>query len=353
MSVHVWLRAETKANEARTALVPIDAKQLVDGGFQVSVEQSSQRIFSTDDYARCGCQVVPAGAWENASASTFVLGLKELPTNDAPLKQNHIYFAHAFKHQKGWSDLLGRFQRGRGKLLDLEYFTDDAGGRLIAFGYWAGFAGAVLAIEAWILQQGGNKRAILPAVQSVEDIESYFDQLNNKLDQFDHTPRSLIIGGAGRSGRGAADALHQLELRSTLWNRRRTAKGGPFEDILAFNILINCVFVNRKIAPFLTGETLKKQRQLSVITDVSCDPTGPFNTLPIYNASTSFDQPVQRLKGQAILDLISIDHLPSMFPKQSSEDFSNQLLPHLLDLKDGSAVLDRAEKCYLDALREI
>ena len=38
------------------------------------------------------------------------------------------------------------------------------------------------------------------------------------------------------------------------------------------------------------------------------------------------------------LDVVAIDHLPSLLPRESSEDFASQLLPHLLALKDGSPV---------------
>ena len=38
------------------------------------------------------------------------------------------------------------------------------------------------------------------------------------------------------------------------------------------------------------------------------------------------------LDGPPPLDLVAIDHLPSMLPRESSEDFSEQLLPTLLQL---------------------
>jgi len=34
------------------------------------------------------------------------------------------------------------------------------------------------------------------------------------------------------------------------------------------------------------------------------------------------------------LSVISIDHLPSLLPREASEAFSKDLLPHLLQLKD-------------------
>ena len=54
-----------------------------------------------------------------------------------------------------------------------------------------------------------------------------------------------------------------------------------------------------------------------------------------------------------ILDIIAIDHLPSMFPQKSSESFSSRLLPHLIDLEKGSPVWDGAQKLFEDKLKEL
>ena len=42
--------------------------------------------------------------------------------------------------------LLSRFAAGGGALLDLEYLVDGKGRRLAAFGFWAGYLGAALAV---------------------------------------------------------------------------------------------------------------------------------------------------------------------------------------------------------------
>jgi saccharopine dehydrogenase (NAD+, L-lysine forming) len=36
-------------------------------------------------------------------------------------------FGHCFKQQGGWKDLLARFERGQGLLLDIEFLHDDKG----------------------------------------------------------------------------------------------------------------------------------------------------------------------------------------------------------------------------------
>lgn len=73
-----------------------------------------------------------------------------------------------------------------------------------------------------------------------------------------------------------------------------TAKGGPFNEILDVDVFVNCIYLSSAIPPFLTREQIVdagKQRNLSVVVDVSCDTTNPFNPLPIYSINTTFSQP--------------------------------------------------------------
>jgi alanine dehydrogenase len=96
------------------------------------------------------------------------------------------------------------------------------------------------------------------------------------------------------------------------------------------------------IAPFVNVETLSSpKRALSVVCDVSADTTNPHNPIPIYDITTTFDKPTVPVKLPADtqgppLSVISIDHLPSLLPRESSEQFSQALLPSLLQLKDRS-----------------
>jgi hypothetical protein len=75
-----------------------------------------------------------------------VVGLKELPEDVAELKNEHIFFAHCYKNQGGWQEILRRFQRGDGTLLDLEFLVDDKGRRVAAFGRPAGMTSLFISI---------------------------------------------------------------------------------------------------------------------------------------------------------------------------------------------------------------
>lgn len=375
----LWLRAESKAFEERTLLTPAVTRELLKAGYEVVVERSVARIFDDEDYQEAGCRLVPEGSWQAAPAHAFILGLKELDPVLGPFTRRHVHFAHVYKHQNGWQETLTAFARGKGTLYDLEYLVDDQGRRVAAFGYWAGFVGAATAVLAWAGQTLG-KEPSLPALQAWPDknalVAEVREQLAQALSQVkepsaavaepgsdassaEHPdesakagPRALVIGALGRCGRGACELLEACNVPVTRWDQAETAAGGPFDAVLEHELLVNCVFVNAPSQPFTTREHLQSaSRRLSVIADVSCDPTGEFNPLPVYQDCTTMDKPVERLlpatAAAPALDIIAIDHLPSLLPRESSEDFSSQMLPHLLGLKEPDAgVWSRAEAVF-------
>jgi saccharopine dehydrogenase (NAD+, L-lysine-forming) len=77
-----------------------------------------------------------------------------------------------------------------------------------------------------------------------------------------------------------------------------------------------------------------------VLADVTCDVTGPTNMLPVNTEITTWQEPVRRLHdgnpahGTAPLDVIAIDNLPSLLPREAGEGFSADLAPHLLGLAE-------------------
>jgi saccharopine dehydrogenase (NAD+, L-lysine-forming) len=349
---HLWLRDETKPHERRTALTPNHAKILLDAGFKVTVEHSTLRCFADADYIAIGAEMQPAGSWTDAPQEAIIMGIKELPDEPAALIHRHIFFAHAYKGQAGWESTIRRFKDGGGSLLDLEFLVDDRGRRVAAFGRWAGFSGAALAVDIWAHQQV-HGTAAFPAVRMVRDETELLAGLRERLQTASkakgRAPRAIIIGAGGRCGSGALDLFRKLDVpleNLTLWDMAETAKGGPFAEILEHDIFVNCVLVEGGMKPFLDGETLLLSRKLSVVSDVSCDPFSPYNPIPIYDRITTFSDPVIRLDAGNLLDLTAIDHLPSLLPRESSEDFGEQLLPHLLALGSDSPVWSRARDLY-------
>ncbi|MFT5115453.1 MAG: saccharopine dehydrogenase (NAD+, L-lysine-forming) [Parasphingorhabdus sp.] len=351
---HLWLRAETKANEHRTPLTPAHARQLLELGFQITVEKSTQRIFADSFFTDAGCKLAPAGSWPNADAECFILGIKELPDDETMLGHKHIMFGHLYKDQDDWHQQLSRFRDGGGMLLDLEYLTDNNGRRVSAFGYWAGFAGAALAIKQWLGRQAKGDQFQLSAERPYSNQSSLIQSLTARSQGLNN-PRVLVIGSLGRCGRGAMDLCRQLGIEPDGWDQTETSTGGPFASILQYDILVNSVLLGEDVAPFINRDLLDSEsRKLQVIGDVSCDPNNPGNPLPIYNRITDFEQPVLRVNDtDPALDIIAVDHLPSLLPKESSEDFSAQLVSHLIDLDKGSEVWNRCIAIYQHHCRRL
>ncbi|KAJ1340442.1 hypothetical protein BSLG_004961 [Batrachochytrium salamandrivorans] len=253
MSVHLWLRAETKKNEQRAALTPLVCKALLAHGFNVTIEHCSQRIFNDSEYERMA------------------------------------------------GKMLNRFVRGSGLLLDLE-FLEKKGRRVAAFGYHAGYAGAAVGLDIWCHQQLAPPSSPVPKQHPFANESELIKYLKSRLGKAckaaGKMPSIMVIGALGRCGSGACD------------------------------------LARAPITPFLTKTMLQDpSRVLSVLTDVSCDATNPHNPIPVYYGASTFDDPVIKVEaGSVSLDVIAIDHLPTLLPREASEAFCNDLLPSLLDL---------------------
>ncbi|KAI5833735.1 Formate/glycerate dehydrogenase catalytic domain-like protein [Schizophyllum commune Tattone D] len=354
-----WLRCEKKPFEKRAALTPTTAKKLIDQGFEIFVERDEQRIFDDKEYEAVGCKLVDNNTWPNAPKDIPIIGLKELEESTDPLPHTHIQFAHCYKNQAGWSKVLDRFHRGGGKLYDLEFLTDATGRRVAAFGYHAGFAGAAAGALALAANKKGQQLGLLTPYPNedamVKAVRAALPGGSGK------GVRALVIGALGRCGRGAVDLFRKIGLEENdivKWDMAETAKGGPFQEILDVDIFVNCIYLSSSIPPFLTQEFIQKagkNRRLSVVVDVSCDITNPHNPIPIYNINTTFSHPtvpVETGAGNPPLSVISIDHLPTLLPREASEQFSHDLLPSLLEFpnRDKARVWTDAEKLFREKL---
>ena len=340
---HIWVRAEQRAFEQRVGLTPAGAATLLAAGHQVTVEESSMRAISLEGFADAGCAIAAEHSWTDTPKETIIFGLKELNQDGPDLCHRHIMFGHAYKGQEDGTHLLRRFKRGGGTLYDLEYLTKKNGCRIAAFGYYAGFAGAAIGVMAMAAQEAGK---LLGPVGIYLTKDALLDVLGGLTLEIKKT--AIIIGAKGRVGTGAKHLLQRVGFETTLWDMDETKHGGPFPEILDHALFVNCILAGPNVPVFFPKSSIRVDRQLRVIADVSCDPNSSYNPIPIYDRSTTFADPLVRVAGGSdLLDVMAIDNLPSMLPIESSNDYADQLLPYLLRLDDiGSGVWARAAQRF-------
>jgi saccharopine dehydrogenase (NAD+, L-lysine-forming) len=210
---------------------------------------------------------------------------------------------------------LERFRRGGGRLFDIEYLTDNDGKRVVAFGHWAGYVGAALGV----LHLAGALAAPLAPIAKPE------------LD--------AQLARAGKAGADQLLALVTAGVPITRWDRQET-RDLHKQALLGHDLLVNCVVTHTPTTPFVEKADLDHERRLQLLADVTCDVTGPTNMLPVNTEITTWQEPVRRLHGgnpehgTAPLEIIAIDNLPSLLPREASEGFSADLTPHLLGLAE-------------------
>jgi saccharopine dehydrogenase (NAD+, L-lysine-forming) len=127
--------------------------------------------------------------------------------------------------------------------------------------------------------------------------------------------------------------------------------------LLDHDIMVNAVYVAEPDRPFLTPADLDREaeeRRLTVVSDVSCDVTSACNRLPINAQVTSWAQPVRRLRtAPRPLDVLAIDNLPSLLPKEASSEFSADLLPWVKTLPQGGPSWSRCQDRFREACRQL
>jgi alanine dehydrogenase len=69
-----------------------------------------------------------------------------------------------------------------------------------------------------------------------------------------------------------------------------------------------------------------------IIVDISCDYNNPNNPIKIYEEATSWEEPVYSYNKY--VDIIAINNLPSLLPKDSSNEFSKILVELLLNFNN-------------------
>ncbi len=131
--------------ERRVPLIPSDVSHLTKSGVRVLVQPSTMRIYKDMEFKSAGAELV-----EDVSPAHTILGVKEFPMENLIENKAYMIFSHTIKAQAYNMPFLDECLKKRVRLFDYETIraapqpgVPGAGGRLVAFGKFAGYAGMI------------------------------------------------------------------------------------------------------------------------------------------------------------------------------------------------------------------
>ncbi|WP_273444226.1 NAD(P)-dependent oxidoreductase [Neolewinella agarilytica] len=365
--------------DARVPLTPTQVAGLRKQGIDIVVQPSPGRTFKDEEYAELGIPMV-----EDISDRELLLGIKEVPISQLIPNKKYCFFAHVAKEQP-YNQPLMRALLDKGIThMDYEYFTDEKGKRLIAFGYWAGMVGAHNTVWTYAQRTGAFQ---LPRLKDLYDYAAA-KEVYAKLTL---PPIRIVLTGTGRVGQGAAQVLEDMgftkispaaylngekkdEAVFTQLHVRDYAKhpkGGPIDKQHFYqhgeeyqsnfapyakvsDLFINGIFWDGKAPAFFTREEMTTDDfRIRVIGDVTCDIAPAASVPSTLRASTIADpvfgyDPLTGKETEAYrtdgIDIMSIDNLPSELPRDASEAFGKVFIEKILPeyAREKSGILERA-----------
>ena len=377
MMLKIAIREETKNKwERRTPLVAEAVKTLQSDGIEIAVQKSPIRIQPEAEFIAAGAKIV-----DSVDNANCVLGIKEPVVERVQQGQIHVAFSHTIKGQAYNMPLLQRFIDQKASLIDYETIVDESGARLIAFGRYAGIAGAVDTLcglgKKFAAIECDSPLTELNMTYHYETIETLKSALNG-FDMQTGTPVQALIVGTGRVGQGAREVLEWVglpevtpeaflagDLPSGSWfcqlksaHIHRRIDGGAFDysefveygkaryessfdqALGKFNVLIQTPYWTEKYPKHLDAARMKTHVDdlPLVIGDISCDIDGslectqkastidapffsynPYTGLIADTISTEADHPL----------VMSIDNLPCELSMDASRHFSSCLVEYI------------------------
>lgn len=365
--------------DARVPLTPEQcAEAMVELPVRIVVQPSPVRCFKDAEYREHGVSMQ-----EDLADCDVLLGVKEVPVDLLLPGKTYLFFSHTMKKQPHNRRLLQAILDNNIRLIDYEALTDDAGKRLIAYGFYAGIVGAHNALWTWGRRTG---QFTLPRLSESHD----YAEVLAIYETLQLPPLRIVLTGGGRVATGAAKNLRDMGIREVTpqeylhgtfseavftrilasdYAKRRD--GQPFDKqhfyahgdayVSAFepysgssDILINGIFYDKKSPAFFTVADMQQPDfRIQVIADITCD-IMPDSSVPCTLRASKIADPVYGFDPATntetapfqtgSIDVMAIDNLPSELPRDASAFFGRQLLerilPELLRGRD-SAVIGR------------
>ena len=365
--------------DRRVAVTPEIAKKITIQFPHVDlfVQRSELRAIKDQEYEKLGLNLT-----DDVSHCDILIGVKEVDIPTLIPDKSYIYFSHTAKKQSYNRKLLQESMRLGITLMDHEYFTEENGARVVAFGKWAGIVGAYNSLIAY-----GKKLGLYELKRAKECHD--FKEMISQFESIKLPPVKILITGGGRVAHGAMETLAPLNLKNVSAEDFLTKtfdepvicqidpdkyvehKEGKVFDMQHFfkhpeeykgtflpftkvaDIFISCHFWDSKSPVFMTPEDMKASDfNIKVIADVSCDIKDPIpSTLrastiadPFFGYDPKTEKEVDAFAKNCVT-VMSIDNLPGELPRDASDFFSKALFenvfPYLFN-EDNKGIVKRA-----------
>ena len=299
----IYIRSEDIPNEFRVPLIPSDVKILIQRGFQVHVQRSENRIYKDSEYSKVGAILTTEKWYHDTYKDFLIVGLKEFDVSYLN-HHTHIYFSHSLKGQANSRAILNAFKDSNSKLYDFEFFTNN-NKRVIAFGIYAGQVGCALGLLQAYNKLNHHSLAQLKPWSSYKEMCSSIKPSNLRI---------AIIGANGRCGTGVKRVLNDMSIPFTEFSRE-----SDYTSLIEYDIIFNCIVLDESYNKIWFNKNTIFTKP-TIIVDISCDYSKPNNPIQLYEKATTWDTPVFHYNEN--VDIIAIDNLPSLLPRESSDDFS-------------------------------
>lgn len=373
------IREDKIPADSRVPLNPHQCKSLRDRGIDITVQSSSVRCYTDQDYQDAGIPIV-----DEVGDRDILLGVKEVPIDRLIANKTYFFFSHTIKAQSYNQKLLQHVVKQNIRLIDYEVLTDAQGARVIAFGKFAGMVGAHNGIWTY------GERTGLYQLPRMRDLYDY--AAAKELYKRTSLPHmKVVLTGTGRVAQGASMVLDDMgfakvrpidylmqqydgpvytQLSSFYYVKRKDGKvtddvrdfyqnPSAYEsDFTAFtrasDIMINGIFWDNQAPAFFTKQQMQDEDfRIKVIADVTCD-IAPVSSIPSTLRASTIDDPVlgydvstgtETIPYQdKVVDMMTIDNLPNELPRDASTAFGEMFIENIIPelQRDDSKMLERA-----------
>tara|TARA_B100000902_G_scaffold325316_2_gene319874 strand:- start:1038 stop:2231 length:1194 start_codon:yes stop_codon:yes gene_type:complete len=352
-------------NDFRTPFTPKQSKVIdSSSNFSLVCERSEIRCYKDEEYLDNKISLV-----NKLDDCDVIFGIKEVPIRKLINNKTYFMFSHTIKKQEQNKILLQKIIEKKIRLIDYECLTEN-NKRIIAFGKYAGIAGAYNSLIAYGIKY---KLYELNRLSHYKDTKELYSFSNNfKIN----SPVKIVVIGDGRVAQGAVELLESFNIEKVnindYLNKKtnkpcfcqlsvtdyiRTKDRKPFkqEDYFlrpeAFqsnfdmfsdktDILINAAYWDPRSPRLFEEDDINKNFKPKIIGDISCDINGAIPCTKIASTIEKpfFDYCIKNKKMEEPFNkidnitIMSIDNLPSELPRDSSRYFGNILVEKILPL---------------------